>query len=69
MIIFGTKYFVWGSQLAAQVSQCAQCGTVAPFILKKGMNFITFFFIIPVIPISKMSELAECPNCHARYSV
>ena len=68
MIIFGTKYFVWGSQLAAQASQCVQCGTVAPFILKKGMNFITFFFIIPTIPISKMSQIAECPHCHARYS-
>ena len=65
MIIIGTKFFVWGSQLAAVASRCAQCGMEAPFILKKGMRFITIFFIIPVIPISGMSEISQCPKCGA----
>lgn len=67
MIIIGTKFIVWGSQLALQATRCGQCGTVAPFILKKGMRFITIFFVIPVIPISGISEMAQCPNCAARY--
>ncbi len=68
MIIIGTKFFVWGSQLAAHVSRCGNCGTVAPFILKKGMRFITIFFVIPVIPISGISDMAQCPNCGTRYN-
>lgn len=67
MIIIGTKFIVWGSQLAAYASRCAQCGTEAPFILKKGMRFITLFFVIPVIPISGVSEMVQCPNCGTRY--
>lgn len=65
--IIGTKFFSWGSQSAPQATQCGQCGTVANFTLKKGMNFITLFFIIPVIPISGVKELAQCPTCGARY--
>ncbi|HYF64336.1 MAG TPA: hypothetical protein VD886_16050 [Herpetosiphonaceae bacterium] len=67
MIIIGTKFFVWGSQLTAQAMRCGQCGTYAPFIMKKGMRFITLFFIIPVIPISGITDLVQCPNCKARY--
>lgn len=68
MIIIGTKFFVWGSQLAPYATQCSQCGTVAQFILKKGMRFITVFFVIPVIPISGISELSQCPHCGTRYN-
>ena len=68
MIIIGTKFFVWGSQVAPYASQCARCGTMANFILKKGMNVITIFFVIPIIPISGVSNLLECPNCHTRYN-
>lgn len=67
MIIIGTKFFVWGSQLATIASRCGQCGVEAPFIMKKKMRFITIFFVIPVIPISGMSEIRQCPNCAARY--
>ena len=67
MIIIGTKFFVWGSELMAQASRCGQCGTVAQFILKKGMRFITIFFVIPICPISGIKEMMQCPNCGARY--
>ena len=68
MIIIGTRFFVWGSQLASQSTQCGKCGTLAQFILKQGMRFITVFFIIPVIPISGIQQLIQCPNCGARYN-
>ena len=67
MIIIGSRFFVWGSQLTAQAMRCGQCGAVAPFIMKKGMRFITLFFIIPVIPISGVKNLVQCQNCKARY--
>jgi hypothetical protein len=40
---------------------------VANFILKKGMRFITLFFIIPIIPISGVQHLMQCPVCGTRY--
>jgi len=69
MIIIGTKFFVWGSGLTAQAMRCGQCGTTAQFILKKGMRFITIFFVIPICPISGIKEMTQCPNCGARYNV
>lgn len=65
--IVGTKFFAWGSERAPQQMRCGQCGTVANFILKKGMRFITAFFIIPVIPISGVKQMMQCPNCGTRY--
>jgi hypothetical protein len=65
--IIGTKFFTWGSERAPDVMRCGQCGTVANFSIKKGMNFITLFFIIPIIPISGVKELMQCPTCKARY--
>jgi zinc-ribbon family len=65
--IIGTHFFVWGSGLTAQQMRCGQCGTVAHFALKKGMRFITIFFVIPIIPISGIQHIAQCPNCKARY--
>lgn len=67
MIIIGTRFFTWGSDRMGQPMQCGQCGTVAQFIMKKGMRFITLFFIIPVIPISGVKHLMQCPNCGTRY--
>ena len=67
MIIIGMRFFAWGSERTPEQMRCAQCGTMAQFILKKGMQFITVFFIIPVIPISGIKHLAQCPNCGARY--
>jgi hypothetical protein len=67
MIIIGTRFFVWGSQATVQAMRCGQCGAYAPFIMKKGMRFITLFFIIPIIPISGVKNLVQCPNCKARY--
>jgi uncharacterized Zn finger protein len=65
--IIGTRFITWGSEPAPGAMRCEQCGTVAPFTLKKGMNFITLFFIIPIIPISGVKELMQCPTCGARY--
>jgi hypothetical protein len=65
--IIGTKFFSWGQERAPGSVRCGQCGTIANFTLKKGMRFITLFFIIPLIPISGVKELMQCPNCGARY--
>ncbi len=67
IFIIGTHFFVWGGERTAQQMHCGRCGTVAPFNLKKGMRFITFFFIIPLVPISGVKQIAECPNCRTRY--
>lgn len=65
--IIGTHFFVWGSGQAAQQMRCGKCGTVAHFVLRKGMRFITIFFVIPVIPISGVRQIAQCPTCGTRY--
>ena len=65
--IIGTKFFTWGSEQAPQQMRCGQCGTVTNFIIKKGMRFITAFFIIPLIPISGVKQLMQCPTCGTRY--
>ncbi|HEY6333431.1 MAG TPA: hypothetical protein VI756_29170 [Blastocatellia bacterium] len=51
----------------AEAMHCGRCGTIAPFIAKKGMRFLTVFFIIPVLPLSGVNHMVECPNCRARY--
>ena len=67
MIIIGTHFFVWGSDLTERPMHCGQCGTVAAFVKKKGMRWITIFFIIPIFPISGVREMVQCPGCGARY--
>jgi hypothetical protein len=37
--------------------------------MKKGMRFVTIFFVIPIFPISGVNQLLECPNCKTRYQV
>lgn len=66
MLIIGTRLFFWGSQLS-QAMHCARCGYAGHFTLKKGMRFITVFFVIPVIPISGVMHVAECQQCKTRY--
>jgi zinc-ribbon family len=65
--IIGTHYFTWGSDATPPQMRCSRCGSVARFRVKKGMRFLTLFFIIPVIPLSGVNQLYECPNCKARY--
>lgn len=67
MLIIGTRFFAWGSDLTSTSMRCAQCGALARFVMKKGMRFITLFFVIPVMPISGVKRLTQCPNCGARY--
>ncbi|HMF56799.1 MAG TPA: hypothetical protein VK619_10690 [Pyrinomonadaceae bacterium] len=67
--IIGTHFFSWGSEQTPQQMRCGKCGTVAHFTMKKGMRFITLFFIIPIIPISSVKELAQCPTCGTRYQM
>jgi hypothetical protein len=67
-LIIGTKFFSWGSEATAPM-RCGQCQTVGAFKQKKGMRFITLFFVIPVIPISGVKQLAECPTCKAKYEM
>ena len=64
--IIGTRFFSWGSQAGEQM-RCGKCGTVAQFVRKQGMRFITLFFIIPLIPISGITHLVQCPVCGTKY--
>jgi zinc-ribbon family len=67
MLIIGTRFFVWGAELTSEQHHCVKCGRVGSFKIRKGMNFITLFFIIPIIPISGVKNILECPNCKTRY--
>lgn len=66
IFLVGMRFVTWGSEPTAYASRCGRCGTTAPFTLKKGMRFITFFFV-PVIPISGVSNVLVCPTCKAKY--
>ena len=66
--IIGTKFFTWGSEPAGELVRCPQCNTVGSFVRKKGMNFITLFFIVPVLPISGVKNLLQCPTCRTRFN-
>ena len=67
MLIIGIHFFTWGSERTDGPLNCGRCGAVMPFIIKKGMRFITLFFVIPVIPISGVQHILECPNCKTRF--
>lgn len=67
--IIGMKFFAWGSERTQEQLRCGECGTVAWFVRKSGMRFLTLFFIIPVLPLSGIKKLAECPTCGARYEM
>jgi hypothetical protein len=68
-IIVGTRFLSWGAEKMGEQTRCARCGQVSHFTRKKGMNFITLFFIIPIFPLSGVKHIAQCPNCKARYEV
>ncbi len=65
--IIGTRFMVWGSEQTPRPIHCGRCGAVTPFTIKRGMQFITLFFIVPVIPLSGVKHIVQCPNCRARY--
>ncbi|MBI3652124.1 MAG: hypothetical protein HY231_13980 [Acidobacteria bacterium] len=65
--IIGIHFFVWGQERAAQAMHCTNCGIVAPFLVRKGRQFITLFFIIPILPISGVKHILQCPNCRTRF--
>jgi DNA-directed RNA polymerase subunit RPC12/RpoP len=65
--IIGTKFFTFGSDKTADLIRCSQCGALAQFTEKNGMNFITLFFIVPTIPISGKKKIIECPSCKTRF--
>ena len=69
MLIIGTHFFVWGSGLFDTLLRCGRCGTIAQFIRKQGMRFLTVFFVIPVLPVSGVKELAQCPTCGTKYQL
>jgi DNA-directed RNA polymerase subunit RPC12/RpoP len=66
-LIIGTKFITWGSAKTAETIRCSNCGTLAQFTEKTGMNFISLFFLVPVIPISGKKRMIECPSCKARF--
>jgi hypothetical protein len=65
--IIGTRFITWGSEPGGPTMQCARCGTVGAFGVRKGMNFVTLFFVIPVLPISGVKTILQCPTCRARF--
>jgi hypothetical protein len=65
--IIGTHFFSWGSQPMPGQMRCGHCGTVGSFIQKRGMSFITLFFIVPVLPISSVKNLLQCQTCGTKY--
>ena len=66
-LIIGTKYVTWGSEKTPETIRCSNCGKLAQFTEKTGMNFISLFFLLPVIPISGKRKMIECPNCKTRF--
>jgi DNA-directed RNA polymerase subunit RPC12/RpoP len=66
-LIIGARFFTWGSRKTPDTIRCSQCGTVAQFTEKTGMQFLTLFFIIPTIPLSGKKKMIECPNCKTRF--
>jgi uncharacterized C2H2 Zn-finger protein len=66
IFIIGTRFVTWGGETTGHELRCSKCGTVAPFIEKKGMRFITLFFI-PVLPVSGTKHLLQCPACGTRF--
>jgi hypothetical protein len=67
MLIIGTHFFCWKVGLTQEAWRCGNCGTGTPFAIKKGMRFLTLFFVIPVLPLSRVKHLIECPSCSTRY--
>jgi hypothetical protein len=67
IFIIGTRLFTWGSETSGQQLRCPQCGVVGGFVAKKGMRFITLFFIVPVLPISGVKPVLQCSSCGARF--
>ena len=65
--IFGTRFITWGSEPSGRTMRCPQCQTVGGFVAKKGMRFITFFFVVPLIPLSGVKRLLQCPTCGTRF--
>lgn len=66
--IAGTRFVVSSTDRPAVPMRCEQCGTYAPFAVKKGRQFLTVFFI-PLIPLGGAKLLAECPTCKTRYGI
>jgi hypothetical protein len=64
--IIGTRFVTWGSEASGQQMRCGRCSTVGEFVRRKGMRFITLFFI-PVIPAGGTKDLLQCPTCGTRY--
>ncbi len=67
MIVFGVKFWAWGNALTQRIWKCSKCGFEGQFIEKKGMRFITLYWIIPTIPVSGITALVQCPQCKTRY--
>jgi hypothetical protein len=67
MLIIGTHFFSWGSETTSEGFHCGKCGHFGPFVMKKGMRFLTLFFIIPVIPLSGIKHMIQCPHCSTKF--
>jgi hypothetical protein len=68
IFIIGMRLFTWGAEPSGQQLRCSKCGAVGGFVLKKGMRFITVFFIVPVLPISGVKQILQCSTCGTRFN-
>jgi len=66
IFIIGTRFVTWGDEPSRMQMRCSKCGTVGQFTEKKGMRFITLFFI-PVVPFSGTKHLWQCAACGTRF--
>ena len=62
--IIGVRFVAWGGETTGPQMRCGKCGTVGQFVDKKGMLFVTLFFI-PVILVSG-KHLLQCAACGTR---
>jgi hypothetical protein len=65
--VIGVRFVSWGKEPSGLQMRCGKCGTVGQFIDKKGMLFVTLFFI-PVVPVSGTKHLLECAACGTRFN-
>jgi hypothetical protein len=68
LLVIGTRTFHWGSDRAADVQTCPNCGYSGQFIQQKAIRTLALFFVIPIFPLGKIRHLRQCPSCNTRYA-
>jgi hypothetical protein len=66
-LLVGNRFKTKSAGMTAEVVTCPSCGVHTRFERKRGRQYLTLFFIVPVLPLGGTKELVECPNCHAQF--